>query len=391
MLTLFSTSIRQDSPRQYPAWQTLIQHLDTRTKSLQQRQYLTPGKDSPIINLMRHILSLIDYQYLFKQRNDFDRLLKYFNYARREFESLFNPAYTGRGYYNFLTSNNTNTVTYLIPTQALNIIRDCPFDKKWLYWKKARALKIICHDAEEYSINLEDDRIKFRNKIPKMMIATLDPIILGFMYFHYLQDHDLNYQIYDNRNFLHKFIFFPIQSDLLNLFLLRIISIISRSVDNEELLHHHCSMLLKDIDPAMRPTAQLFPSMYEIYNGIQSIKKNAITPNAFLCSNVLHDTSIFRYISDLLNLHAIDQGRIFLGSKYIRDYELFNIIYHIFRILRNKSQVQAFLLKLYNFLNKLYNARIWTNLVNPNMRQYVEITMETQLAQIQSDRLVGLY
>jgi hypothetical protein len=376
--------LKYEAPRQYPGWETFVNILIQRTKTLQQRQLLAPGKGSRIIVLFQKILDLVDYTYLFKLNNDYDRLSRYFTTFRREAESTFSQYATGHLNNDLLVSKAVN---YLIPVSPINAIRDLPMDKGYEYWKHMRPFKILSHTSSEYTIDLIDDIIKFSHEPPTGILACLDPIVLCFMYFHYLKYNGYNYRLIDNRTWLHKAVWLPIQQDLIDIFLLRIIDVIVRYVDirQENMLYDQLNIWLSKMSSSIAPGNQIISSSFNLLTGIQSIKNRTITPMSFLSSNILNQKSVYNYITDLINMYDIESGRQYVHMKYLRDQYVFNICYNICRLNVETPAFRSFLIKLSWHLIKLYNANIWQSIMDQSLRTNVKQSLNEQINQIKAD------
>jgi hypothetical protein len=385
MLTLFTSVIKPEAPRQYPAWNNLITVLTTKTKSLQQRQLLAPGKDTPIIELCRYLLSQVDYTYLFKLTNDLDRYGRYFTYVRKEWESIYSILSTGRSNKDLIVKNAYNLI---IPSKCINPIRDMPMDQGYEYWKMMRPLKILMHTSDEYTIDLIDDHLRFKKDIPDGIIGCLDPIMLAYMYFHWLKSTDQNYQQVDNRTWIHRNVWLPIQNDLLDIWLMKVISVITNAVmdKNEDSLHNTLKNITGLMESALAPTNQMHVSCINLLAGLSDIRSFRITANSFISSNILVNKSLYGYVKLLMTLYDVDIGRQFWSFRYLRDHAIFNIIYDIFRLYRDKPTYQAVLIRLGLYLNNIYRAKVWETIPNQYLKNYVERSLISSIMKINEDR-----
>jgi hypothetical protein len=385
MLTIITSLYKNEAPRQYNSWNTLIQTLKTRTQTLVARQLVTPGKLTSLITLMKRILNLIDYNYLFKQSNDFDRWSKYFTYMRNELQFLYDPVMNGKGYRNLIITGKTNDIiNYIIPTTVGNVIRDLPIGQDWNYWQYTKALKLINHSSDEYTVDCSTDYIKFHYNQPVNVIVCLDVVILGFMYFHYLKKHNLNYKEYDNKTFLHRYLFLPLQYDLLEIYLIKIIKRLTTSMLIDESVEQVSYDILSITDPVVRPTSQMIVACSDIIHGLKSIQYNSITSGQFLNSSILLDKSVIGLINHILAYYTINEGRQYAGLTYLRDYDLFDIIFNVTMLNPNKSSVKTLLDKLYFHLQKLYLAKVWTYMANNTVRNFLEVLLSTQFLRIRN-------
>lgn len=365
-----------------PRYDRYVTTLTTRSTILRDRHLKAQGYEAKGIQILKQIITLLDLPYLKKQSNDFDRYQNYFSNVQRDWMQIFDTNVSGNMYRKtFIESGIFDTTEFLLPVTAENHISILPLDQDWHDWETLRPVRIIDHDSHEYTLNVLKDRIKFKLDTPSYAVFTIDPLMLGFMYFKYLQSEDFTPEL-SPQIWLHKYVIINLDMDLQDIWLRNEISYLLGLND------------IQDLD-VYRPSNSAADSMYgyiglqyetvmkKLYDTVEKLRSNRIRPEAFLNSIELTDRNFSTYCNDILTQTHIPHLRQYLWQRYVRDMKWVELIFKVFMTNKNYSNTKRMLKLLRIRVQRMERQRFWDHirdgLVKEQIKQHFEETYLTKL------------
>ena len=326
MLQYIKTTLTYGNKKYLPDWNRYIDSLLALARPIQYSHFNSYGSSTKGNNLLSMILAMLDLPYIDRHKDDTYLYSNYVRFIENDLDAIFSKFSTGRTYFNmFITKNSLNTQEYLLPVNHGDYIRILPFNSHFNDWTKLRALRLIDHNSNEYTVSLVTDTITFKYNPPTYAVFTIDPIILVFQYKHFLYDLTL---LPENRNtlyFIHKYVINPIFTDLIDIWLLRKINTIF-SLQTDIQYGDFSNILEKydiskgNISPGYKAAAQdIFFEKIKLIHG-------STKPNDFLFSKTLSYGSINDRIRLLTEDTLIPDLHQYMHFIYLRDRALIKFI-----------------------------------------------------------------
>ncbi len=155
MIDMILPFISNKEPRSLPPYQAFLNSQKNLILTRYKDSLETIGHTSKGIKLLKYILQFVDFEYLNKKVNNYERYSDYIRFIYKEMLNTFDRAGKGRGYINlFFPRLQFITEEFLIPVADTGCITNLPLHTEdWNTWKKINPLKIWDHDSLEYNLN----------------------------------------------------------------------------------------------------------------------------------------------------------------------------------------------------------------------------------------------
>jgi hypothetical protein len=285
--------------------------------------------------------------------------------------NIFDANSTGNIYRNTFSKSDLFRITeFILPVESTNYIKTLPLDKDWSHWDNLRPLRLIDHNSNEFTLNVIKDRVRFKTNPPSYAVFTIDPILLGFMYFKYLKEHNFE-PPYSPQLYLHRYVTIGLMDDMQDLWL------------RNELLYLFTIDDFKDFDIYRGMKAsndglynyvglQYTSAMKNVWEEIQKIKDGRSRPEKFLGSLELVSGSVAEICKNLMDEVHIPYLRQYTWQRYVRDRRWVELIIKAFMI--NPDYHNTIRLKRILFIKGqvVERTRFWDQIRDIPTRRFVQ-------------------
>ena len=356
--------ISNKEPRSLPPYQAFLNSQKNLILTRYKDSLETIGHTSKGIRLLKYILQFVDFEYLNKKVNNYERYSDYIRFIYKDMLNTFDRAGKGRGYINlFFPRLQFITEEFLIPVADTGCITNLPLHTEdWNTWKKINPLKIWDHDSLEYNLNLINDQYHFRYFPPSYCVELLDVVSLLFKYYIWVKNH----KVYENNDaanivpveyFLHKYVFGPTVWDLANIWLLHLISKLLMTEDLSDLKEYDSSYLESD---SMYGRVSLnIRKGFEYLRTLVKNSRNNLQPDVLLSSKLLFTGSIndrILYTDKYLDMPGL---RKYDYLRWLRDKDILKIYLSTWKASKLVSKQKSIFRHVSRMYNRYYNTRFW--------------------------------
>ena len=377
MLDMILPFISNQEPRSLPPYQAFLNSQKNLIQTRYKDSLETIGHTSKGVKLLKYILQFVDFEYLDRKVNGYERYNDYIRFIYRDMLNTFDRAGKGRAYINlFFPRLQFITEEYLIPIADYRSPTNLPlYTEDWSIWKKINPLRIWDHDSLEYNINIINDQYHFRYMPPSYCVELLDVVALLFKYYIWIKKH----QIYENNDiarvipmeyFIHKYIFCPTMWDLANLWLLHLICKLLITEDFNNLSDFDSSQLESD-SMYGRVSLNSRKAFEYLFNMIK-LNKHLFKANTLLSSKLLLDSSIndkVLYTEQYLELPGLKKYNYL---RWLRDRKLIRICTYVWQQGPNKYNWKSKQRVINRIYNRYYNTRFWNMCNSYLLSNYIE-------------------
>lgn len=321
------------------------------------------GTETPGVRMLKHILGLVDIAYLKQLKNDYDRYTFYFKYIGKDLGDIIdaNGSVSMRKEM-FIHKHLFTAAEFIIPVSSEDHLKALPMMEDWEAWKDVRALRLVDHDSEEYTINTIQSNVRFRAIQPSYAVITIDPIILAFKYFKYRVAHEGDdADLITPQRFIHKHILNTLMMDLQDIWL------------RDQIINAFYVDKLSDLR-TQTPANTTYDNMYgyvglqyrsamgDIWRVVQELKSGRIKPNMFFDSVSLSTGSIKSHLITLLEENYIPPLRQFAWETYLRDMKWVELILLVYSANPNDVKGQTLRKAFRIKVNNLHRTQFWNNI-----------------------------
>lgn len=361
-----------------------ISTLVVRGALLKDRHYAFGGSETKGVTILKHILSLVDLKYLKSLPNDFERFTNYFDRVKRDWMEIYDNNATNNVYKKtFITKKLYTCMEYLLPCECEDPLSLYPMDKDWSSWMTAKPLRCIDHNSNEYTTNILNDQIAFKILTPNYAVFTLDPILLGFMYFKYVeyteQSEDVILPI---QQFIHRYVIDKLMDDLQDIWLRNEIYRLFTLESSNDITKDHLSDSLVD-QTYSYVGLQYETAMKEVWKKIQDIRTRKTKPEEFLHSIQLTNNNLVNYIHNILQYTHIPFLRQYTWQRYLRDATWVDLILDTFLLDTSRQSTKNLLKYLVRKQPTIERSRFWDNIHDPLIKNDVKDRITYQLEKLE--------
>ena len=386
---MLSQFIEPYSPRLIPVWNGYVTDIETSTKSLMKRFMLSPGYETAGIRLLRFIFACVDWNYMLKPNiSDLDKYMYHIRHVKEDLDNTFEHTTTGITYFNFFHDKTLGKVRELIlPVEDITPVNRLPFDKGWIYWKQIKPVRYLAHNSKELARNIEMDRVKFYKHQPTYSVITIDVVALVFKYMKFLQEAPLDPELKKlpekvQRIFLHKHVLNSFMTDLLDIFLIRLMMNVSdmAKVENMETDRH------EDTGEIMYGFVghRYGEAATALYNQMINVKNGTVKPRSILSSPLLTSRmSIVNRTEMILEELDIPDLRQFEFYRVLRDLDMFKLVMNMYQLNNDNQLYSRFSRAVKPKIYKLLRSKIWLYSKDLVIRDSLEKELENLNERIQ--------
>ena len=382
MINTIKRFVRDVEARSIPPYQQFLRAQKTFISNRYTRFLGALGHESPGIKLLRFILSFVDYEYLDKQVNNYDRYSYHLRFIRRDLENIFDRLSRGRGFkYLFFKKSSFYTEEFLMPVEDVNTIVNLPLDTEdWRIWRRIRPLYLWYHNSNEFTVNIINDNVKFKLLPPSYAVELLDVVALTFKYFMWMKHQRWNEEAEElarwapQQLFLHKYVFTPWVWDLGDIWLLNTLSFIL-DIDDIGDLDQLSSSTLQVEQQYGWIAAQSRQGFEYLWRMTHDLKRN-LRPEALLSSKLLFSGSINDRIRLVDSRLTLPIQRQYEYLRWIRDKELLRMFVRTFMARPELPTTKRLLVNVKRDFNRMLKRSPWNVCQSTTLKNHIRGEME---------------
>lgn len=355
MLQYYLRSALSGGNVRYTRAYSYMEFITNELSRLRQRHFNGSGLSTPGINLMEHILSLVNYDQLASFRNDYERYTLYLINLRSEFTEVIGPnsyskIWTGA----FIYGNRTKEV--IVPVQCDDYFKYYPFGKTWDSWKSVQPLFLITHNSPEYTINVMQDVIKFDKRPPDYAFFGIDPIVLILQRYHYLEwCGQTKTNPLSTTDYLHKYVTINLMADCQDIW------IRNRTLD---MIQSTSTDYLTDDTFVYNPTFNYIGKQYERFSDAVNYISNLlasgnITPEDAFASLPMPTGYYNEWIQRRMHMLYVPEERQFQWILLARDMQDMFLLTGVFLLNKTNPQSITFYRNMYRTLTSVGRNHTW--------------------------------
>ncbi len=334
----------KDDHRVLPAYSNFLRSQSRYVRLMTHRFRMAPAHESRGLKLLRHILSLPDYDYLLSKNDNYDRYLDHLQYVRNDLIYVFDKTRRGSYYRRFFFKEGGPLATneYLVPIEDMNTMSVLPFhSNKWDEWKDVHPVRLWFCDTDEYSIELLTDQIAYRALPPESAIILIDVIGLILKYFIWINKqmkHETEQRAYDTpqQYFLHKYVFDQFHQDLTDCWLLRQLDNVL-SLEDDLDSYEFEKFRMSSTGQYGRISLNFSGAMKELTKEVSNIK-NSQSPSSLMGSQLLIDGSLYRRAELSMTSLSAPRYRQYEYIRYMMNRDLFSIIKKLYNLRKTPTR-----------------------------------------------------
>lgn len=350
-------------------------------KNKYKRLFGSQGYESSGMKLLRYILQFIDMDYMDSQVNNYDRYTYHVRIIRRDLIYIFDRVRRGRGYYNlFFDKNRFLTEEFLLPVLDTNSLIHLPlYSNDWDVWRKVRPLRLWSHDSDEFTVNIINDRIKFKGAPPSYAVELLDVVALVFKYyiwFKFKKDLEPEQELVKHipqQYFLHKYVLCDLVWDLSNIWLLSNLNKLTKIKSINDLDYFDSSNM--QVESQYGWISMKARRGYETLWKLLNDTRGNVRPESLLSSKILYGGSLnkrIRIIDESLDLPILAQ---YDYLRWLRDKQVLNLFIDIWKSREELPTTRKILVNVDRDFKRLLRTRPWNNCQNVILKNQIEEEM----------------
>jgi len=359
--------------------------ISVKKDELMVRHEMADGYEHEGIGLLKHILSVVDIDYLKRINNDYERYTFYLKNIHKDLSNIFDTVATNKTYKNtFIQRKGFGTTEYIIPTERMNYIKDLPMGEEWDQWIDIKPIRLLDHNSNEYTLNVLQDRVSFKALQPSYAIISIDPIALAFMYYKFLDAHDFSSPM-STQVFLHRYVISKFMDDLQDIWLRnQFLSLFD--IENEQEISKLNINTIVFNNMYGFVGHQYKDAMISIYRVMDDVRQRKRRPETLIKSLILSRSSISDYMSDIYTKAHIPPLRQYMWQVYLKDMRWVEFILKTYMLQPDYVNTRNMIKKLRIETEKLVRTRFWTNIRHILTRNIVEEHFNEMYELIKQDR-----
>lgn len=392
MINTLMGFVRDAEARSIPPYQQFLRAQKTFITNRYMRFLGNLGHESPGVKLLSYILSFVDYEYLDKQINNYDRYLYHLRFIRRDLENIFDRLSRGRGFkYLFFKKSSFYTEEFLLPVEDVNTIVNLPLDTEdWREWRKVKPLFLWYHNSNEFTTNIINDNVHFKLLPPSYAVELLDVVALTFKYFIWMKHQRQNEEAEElarwapQQLFLHKYVITPWVWDLGDIWLLNCLSSMLDIESIDDLDKMSASTLQVEQQYGWVATNSKMGFEY-LWKMTHELKKN-LRPEALLSSKILFSGSINDRIRLIYNRLTLPIHRQYEYLRWIRDKELLKFFVKVFMMRPELPTTKRLLVNVRRDFGRMLRRAPWNVCQSITLKNKIRDEMEEFNASIKDKK-----
>lgn len=372
-------TLRTAPPRALPKYHLFLNEQNKYIIRRHRRSFGELGHTSAGIDKLIYLLQFIDFEYLDRQIDNFDRYYYHLRLVRRDLLNTFDKVQQGTAYKNLFFKNKSGIVTqeYLLPIEDLNTVVHLPlFTNDWSEWRKVRTLRIWSHDGKVPTTNILNDRVMYTQP-PTYAIETLDVIALLLKFYiwrkyqMYLEPNQDLVQHVPKQYFLHKYVMCDVLWDLGNIWIENMLSEMITCPSKEDFERKlETTQADRDVqyEYLVGTYKQGFMDVWNLFNQVRDTTKPATLLNTRLYLNgSIMDRIVIATERLPLPIHAR-----YDYFRYLRDETVFNLVCGIMKTRKVLPETRSMFVSLERDYKRLIDARPWLICNSKYMQSTIE-------------------
>ena len=219
--------------RKYPIrYRRAMNIIFTRLDYLRLRFLNMELTNSPGVNLLKALLTNVDLRELDSYASDLDRYTNVIQFYKNSRLQQFDPVYSGKFTTNYFTNGAGNyggVIEVLLDLDTRHPFNTFPLDKDWSEWQELRSLRVLMHDSLELPEIISSSRIVFKQDAPTMCVMSIDVPVFIFKYYKYWKNCQEAGVAFRIEEFLKRYEYANFFEDLLDIWLLNVITLVYTS------------------------------------------------------------------------------------------------------------------------------------------------------------------
>lgn len=380
--SILSHEIDTGSKKILPHWNQYVSSLKFYKENIKRNFLRSPGYRSRIMNTLAAMLTILDWDYV-KKKDDITAYVDYLQEVDVSVTSIFDLSRRGYAYRNmFVEKTIYSPNEYLVATEDVCHLGLLPWGKGWDVWKDIRCVHLWHHDSSEYTLHLLLDKIKFKWYQPTYAIFCIDPVILALRYKKYMED-----EMPDENKGLHKYLHCHVMSglfeDLLDVWLMKQITDISKCKSEEEVINLK-NNLPNNNHQYGHSGMRYEEAALEMFHVLEDVKDRKVKPMEFLNAEVLNHGSImdrWNLRHTYLNIAHLTQMD---GMRFMMELPAIELLLQMYERNKDVSNYTNISRELAMQLRRAMNKRIWNYIHDVTIQDIVKTKVTELYKQIDS-------
>ena len=172
-----TVEINNQKPIILPKTVRYINEINNRKFILHERRVGIERKISRGVILLKHILSIPDYNVINKMKNDID-IYTYLLSILEDMEKLYDPVISGIEVRSNHFVTKPSIMELFVPMRKQSKLYENLLNKTYFDWRKEKPLRLLFTDSSELNIDIIDNTIAYNRDIPNLNIYGIDSILL---------------------------------------------------------------------------------------------------------------------------------------------------------------------------------------------------------------------
>lgn len=338
MIEYIAPFLKDMDARALPSYQNFINIQSKFIKDRFDRLYRSQGHESNGVKLLRYILQFIDYDYLDRQDNNYDRYLHHLRYIKHNVDNIFDRVSRGRGYPNLFIANESPTAEeFILPIEDLNTLVNLPlWSSSWNDWRRVRCLYLWDHNSTEFTTNLLNDRLTFAKEVPTHALFLLDIVALTMKYYIWGKEQrfkepeeELALKI-PQQLFLHKYVMCDLVWDNAYIWLINQLNAMIQ-LTPEEFMNQYSNKTLQTESQWGYISTNCFQGFESLHRLIYDTSKN-ISPESVLSSKLIFGSTINQRVRISDKYLTLPMQRQYDYLRWMRDRKLLSLIVKLYSL-----------------------------------------------------------
>ena len=364
-----TVEVNNQKPIILPKTTRYLGEINKRKFILHERRVGIERRISKGVILLKHILSIPDYDIIRKMKNDIE-IYVYLLGIMGEMEKLYDPVISGIEVRHEHFTSSKRTMELFVSMRKENAMYEKLLNKTYFDWKNERPLRLLYTDSSELNIDIVNNVIEYNRDVPNLNIYGIDPILLIMKYLKFKQ-------IYRNKNFndyIREEVFdITIMDDIINQWLLNLYIAVFEKEKAFSILSKLNESDTKSLFIISNYEYRNFKKDYE--NILDKLEKRQIPTQRVFSSIFFNDgRELKEHLKDVYE-SVLFQNKIqytFINILCSYQYLYFiNLIYSYGSNESNRYKVE------FKYTNRILNKLLSTNrLKNSRLNNYVNLKFE---------------
>lgn len=314
---LRSYTVTQASLRILVPLRQYMESLETHRGIVLDKLLAAKGLRSPGIELLRHVLFLVDHRVLDTAETYAD-LVDMVLSASEVYYDLLDGETNGRTLRGLFTLDRSCN-DHIVPMGYTSAVRDLPTTWEWDEWDAIRPLRLLDTDSRELTYRLDEGRVRYKLDTPSVSVYGVDPITLVLKYMAWRRVNP-NRDEWTEHDYLYREVFAKgISLDITSVWLRNrytdvVAQTVAESTDlsytNYAYVHHNSYGYIP---------SQYTAGMKSVRRMIADVKKGTVTPDVALQSLLTLTGPLFKEYVELQDVAGVANLRQYAWAEALRD------------------------------------------------------------------------